>query len=422
MKSLSLGLTLFVISVLTAPFGIAQNPARDALQLLDSVGDHYAEAQSYRLEAIEETTISNEFRRHWDKTLLTAVAARDGRYRYEVQTEEGAAARVSDGKTKWEYRAVDHLYTQSSISADDKNTRWYTTAAQAIEEAQRLVLEIRLMGPHLKSAELLSDEAIELNGRKIKCFVVRFGSADFKGDNSDVKIQETVWIAQSTNLIVKTYKRSETHIITPSEARIPIVEEKTVVYPVTELNEPEADTKFVFTPPPDAKLVESFLEPYIRKAADSAPSLVGKLAPDVSLKAGNGELVSLAAYRGKPVFIEFWSTWCAPCLDLVPDLKRLYEETESKGLVWIGIDNDEDPSTAQKFLSQEHIPWSNYHDGDGSLGKAFNRRGVPLAVLIDASGKISFYKAGYRISALRTAIENLKLTSVADAVPQTTSK
>ena len=59
------------------------------------------------------------------------------------------------------------------------------------------------------------------------------------------------------------------------------------------------------------------------------------------------------------------------------------------------------------FLSREHVSWPNYHDEYNSFGKAFHRVGIPLGVLLDADGKITFYKTGYGIGDLRTAIAKL---------------
>ena len=117
--------------------------------------------------------------------------------------------------------------------------------------------------------------------------------------------------------------------------------------------------------------------------------------------------MSLSSLRGKPVFLDFWATWCGPCKGMVPDLVKLYDETAPKGLVWLGIDNDENPEAAEKFISQQHIPWRNYHDLDGAMGAAFQRNGIPLGVLIDAQGTIKFYAAGYEMKDLQSAISKL---------------
>lgn len=59
------------------------------------------------------------------------------------------------------------------------------------------------------------------------------------------------------------------------------------------------------------------------------------------------------------------------------------------------------------FLSREHGSWPNFHDEDDVYGKAFHRVGIPLGVLVDAEGKITFYKSGYGIAELRAAIAKL---------------
>jgi len=144
---------------------------------------------------------------------------------------------------------------------------------------------------------------------------------------------------------------------------------------------------------------------------------VAKPAPELQLKSAEGKITTLSSFRGRPVFVEFWATWCGPCVDLMPELTKLYQETAIQGLAWMSVDSDEDSAEATKFISDEHIPWPNYHDGDGSLGKAYQRQGIPLGVLIDADGTVAFYESGYEISDLRAAIARLgpQFRSVASA-------
>jgi cytochrome c biogenesis protein CcmG/thiol:disulfide interchange protein DsbE len=151
----------------------------------------------------------------------------------------------------------------------------------------------------------------------------------------------------------------------------------------------------------------------------SGGDLLGKASPDIRLN-GDGKDIALSSFRGKPVFIDFWATSCGPCLDMMGALKTLYKEIANKDLVWMSIDSDDDAGTAAAFIKQEQIPWPNYHDADGSLGKPFGRWGIPLGVLIDRDGKVAFYKVGYDLAELRAAIAKLgpDFAGVAGAPPE----
>jgi len=91
----------------------------------------------------------------------------------------------------------------------------------------------------------------------------------------------------------------------------------------------------------------------------------------------------------------------------MPGLEKLYAETADKGLVWMSVDSDRDTSAAGL------IPGARTHRVDQlsrrgcSLGKAFHRIGIPLGVLIDANGQITFYKSGSGIAELRAAVAKL---------------
>jgi hypothetical protein len=73
------------------------------------------------------------------------------------------------------------------------------------------------------------------------------------------------------------------------------------------------------------------------------------------------------------------------------------------------IDSDDEPAAATRCLARFRAVWPNYHDADGSLGKAFHRHSIPLGVLVDAEGNVVFYKSGYEVSEVRAAVAELKM-------------
>jgi len=384
----------------------SEKPAapQDALALLNEVSQQYADAKSYHIEAVEERNSSNELHRDWQKTLLKAIVMLGGSYRYEGRSGFGAAMYISDGKTEWVYHVYEHRYTQKPAEGDRPKRRIIGSDEMAVMNAEQLVHIMAHRVDHLKSARLLPEETILIDGRKIACYVVYYSQDDLKTTKPDLKEDWTLWISKENKTVVKTLSHAETYLL-PNH--IPLSTETTMTYPVVQLDQQEPVETFMFVPPNDAKLVDDFPDPFKHSPATLAANLLGKPVPELSLKAADGKTLALSSLRGRPVFLEFWATWCAPCVELMPDLKKLYSETENKGMAWISVDNDDDASTALVFLSREKIPWPNYHDQDGSLGKAFQREGIPLGVLIDAEGKITFYESGYEISELRAAIAKL---------------
>jgi len=133
---------------------------------------------------------------------------------------------------------------------------------------------------------------------------------------------------------------------------------------------------------------------------------VGKQAPAITLKALDGKDVPLKSFQGKPVLLDFWATWCVPCVESLPAVEKLYHETVTNGLVLLSIDEDEDPKKADAFWSKHNEPWPNFHATSDVLG-SFPHHGIPYFVLIDASGQVVFSAAGLDETALRTALAKL---------------
>ena len=413
-----------VLLLALLPQAAQSAPAKDALALLNEVSQRYADAKSYHIEAVEESTTSNEWSRDWEKTLVTAIVMPGGRYRYEGRSGFGGAILVSDGTTQWDYHLNEGVYTLRPASATDPQTgRPIPPEEMTVRITARfLVDQIAHRADAVKSAAFLPDETINVGGKNVKCYVVRYSDDNFRTRQNNLKLEWTLWIDKSSRTVVKTSSKGLTSSVTGSAARTPKSVETTVTYFVVELDQQEPASSFSFVAPADAKLVAEFPNMLTGGAQPDTANLVGRPAPELSLKSLDGKVTALSSLRGKPVFLDFWATWCLACIDQEPELKALYAETRKGGLAWIGIDGGDDQSEAATFVSREHIPWPNYHDADGSFGKALHRGPIPLGVLVDADGKITFYKAGYGVADLRSAIAKLgpEFSSVASTAANST--
>jgi tetratricopeptide (TPR) repeat protein len=108
-----------------------------------------------------------------------------------------------------------------------------------------------------------------------------------------------------------------------------------------------------------------------------------------------GERISLADLHGKVVLLDFWATWCGPCNDALPALKRFVERSASESLVVVSISNDADREKWRAFVSEKGMTWSQVHDPRGAIGRAYQVEGIPTYVVIDHEGIIRERFVGY---------------------------
>ena len=133
---------------------------------------------------------------------------------------------------------------------------------------------------------------------------------------------------------------------------------------------------------------------------------VGMSAPDVEAKDLRGAAVSLRALRGSVVVLDFWATWCGPCIGEVPHMIELHRRFQGEGLALVGVSLDEDGLALADFLAERDMPWPEICDlggFDGALPKLFHVRGIPDTVLVGRDGRI--LARGLRGEDLEKAVE-----------------
>lgn len=125
---------------------------------------------------------------------------------------------------------------------------------------------------------------------------------------------------------------------------------------------------------------------------------LGMIAPDFNLIDGVGKRVSLNQYRGKVVLVDFWQTWCPPCVEEIPFLKSLQEKYKSQGLEILGITDrlDQDGVKAWRgMLRDKGIRHPTLMDEKGTIAIQYNVSGYPHKFIVDRNGRLVYDKRGY---------------------------
>lgn len=121
------------------------------------------------------------------------------------------------------------------------------------------------------------------------------------------------------------------------------------------------------------------------------PVVVGQTAPDADSRSLDGRPWSLQSQRGKVVLLDFWATYCGPCLEAMPEMRRLHEQFKSHpDFVMASISVDPDVADLQAFLDRQPAPAGVLlHEGSGGgLASAFGVNMIPTVILIDRDGTV----------------------------------
>ena len=373
---------LLLLGLARTSLAQATRPA-EAEPLLARVGDAYVKLASLELEAT--TTADYAAAGRTVQRELKSTSARDaGRhFRYELPGELVVAADAG---------AV-YVYVPPAL-------RYYRVDREAGKP-----LTPQTLGDAAADALANADLSLLLSVVDDPAAVLR-ALGDVSGDGPDalqvVRPDKSVWTLTfdpKTSLLRQVVADERQ---TLRDAGVPNVEraERRTTYTRVEPDGAVAAERVAFAPPATAQQIEP--------DAAVADDLAGKPAPALALPDLAGDAVSLAALRGKVVLVDFWASWCGPCVASIPHVKSLAADHAGDGLVVLAVNLKEAAETARQFAADNAMTAQAMRvllDADGAAAERWGVRAIPFSVVVGRDGAVRKVVIGLDPEAVEAAVK-----------------
>jgi thiol-disulfide isomerase/thioredoxin len=318
-----------------------------AKNLLQKVAETYRTLPAAQFEAEEVFDRGNEVTVTRVKTLFS----QPNKLRAETSGSGEANVRISDGHTDWTFFPESNQYTKLPVGEQHSSFNSYG------------LLDQTLGSPGISGSERLGD---------VDCTVVTI-----KRPNQT----RTLWIDPKTNFIRKDQLTS----VSPATGAV----QRSLTTSFSEARVVVGMDDRLFSFDPQKTQAKSRLTLQMEALVKS----VGTPAPDFSLSNLEGKEVKLSQFKGKVVLLNFWASWCVPCRSEMPTIELLHREYKDKGLVVLGIDDEESQKQAA-FLQKFGFSFASLVESRKQASNLYRIGGIPTTVLIDQLGRIKAYDQG----------------------------
>jgi peroxiredoxin/outer membrane lipoprotein-sorting protein len=352
----------------------------EAVATMDKLKDAYAKLTSLSLAAKVTGDFDVDGQKEKDTAEFTATYGAPNKFRHEI-AEDGYVG--SDGEKLYAYTKSRNLYMtvdapkQKVMLADMPDPFATLLASQDLSLVLAIspdpVAEITRVYPIVdKAADVTIDNkphaALKLSSNK-------------KGGSV-----MTLALDPATNLIRRASVDMKPELLARGAARVDNAK-VTVDYHAIKANGEAKPEQFAFAAPAGAKDATQMAA---AGGMDRSPAevLVGKPAPAFKLPTLDGKQVSLADQKGKVVVLDFWATWCPPCVEGLPEIDKLAAEHKPNDLRVFAVNQAEEKPQVQEFIKTKSLTLPVLLDADGKVGEDYHADPIPLAVIIGKDGVV----------------------------------
>lgn len=379
-------LTAASLSILQAVSAFAAPPSPQ--ELLRRVYDRYAKMEAYAERAAVTIEVMGR-----EAALEIAYARRRPLAVYAASPAGLGMTIVSDGTHRWEYSARLKEYTEDRAAAF---WPWEATDIQDVTigvgpPGIGLPIQSPVIAHWLMAGRPFMDEFARL----------RPPVEQTVDDRPVWAVEAPMPAAHGLAAAYRLYVGRDDLLVHRSEVEYRVDADEAGAEPLLlagvehldiQLDDAVPADRFNFDPPNDARRVGWL---HFSRQSPKARAMVGKPAPAFEARDLDGNKIALADFRGHPVVLFWWETWCDPCRRELPHLERIYRLGRDQGLRVLGIDLGEKKEAVARFIRGQEISFPVIIEKDRELAPKYPYDATPFFVFIDSEGVIYDLGAGY---------------------------
>lgn len=399
---LTLVTMVLVASAALLQVATAQEPEVDpkAREVLDAFGKYYAGLEGFKVKVTIALTVEQKGQKQSQEFVQNFAVQKPNKFSYAVDSMQGQANLVSDGKDVSLFMSMHNKFAVEDAPATfaDLFQNPIVMGTIGFGNAGGVIVAIASDDP---AANMLGGtQKVEYGGivelGEYKCHLLKATQEQFDWE---------LWIDAGKDPLVRQFKpdlakyiaRLATSQDQPSQfADMKIT--NIVTYTDWDTAPKFDESTFAFKAPDDSEQVDSMMELVTGRTQEEPPpsELLGKPAPPVELELLAGGHLNLASLKGeKIVILDFWATWCGPCVRAMPIIEKVVSKYKDKGVELYAVNLQEGPDEIKTFLEDNKLPdVAVALDKDAKAARDYGANAIPQTVIIGKDGTVQVVKVG----------------------------
>lgn len=364
----------------------------DVAVVLEKISAAYAKLKSAELVGSITMEADEAGQKRTQQDQFVSSFQSPNRFRHEVKNQPLFG---STGSKVYGYSSYSNLFVQADVGAEKVMLHDLPADHVKVLPMQNLSLVLALSKNPVDEIKELASEvnvvpAQEIDGTKYLTLNLKL---------NDTNNKMTVFVDTKTSLIRRVSVDMKPMFEQMGRSDV-LSASLTVDYTTVTADAPTQADLFAWTPPQGAKdIVAARAEALAAAQADgdseAANAMVGKPASDFTLEGLDGKQVTLSDLKGSVVILDFWATWCGPCVASLPHLDHIYQDNLKAGLKVYALNQREAREKVQEFVNDKHMTIPVLMDAQGEVAKQYFVSGIPQTVLIGKDGLVKKVLVGF---------------------------